>query len=121
QALTMRSSNDEFDLERLEVLGDAFLKFAIGEYVFLNFMDEHEGNLSLKRSSLVCNKTLYGLAKKLNLPNYLYASKLDPKVNGFLPGFIANPLIGKMLHDLGLSGNLWHLVEVPNDLTQLDQ
>ena len=35
QALTLRSSSDEFDLEWLEVLGDAFLKFAIGDYVFL--------------------------------------------------------------------------------------
>ncbi|CAL4133400.1 unnamed protein product, partial [Meganyctiphanes norvegica] len=118
-AFTLRSSNDEFDLERLEVLGDAFLKFSIGEYVFLSFMDDHEGNLSLKRSGLVCNKTLYGLAKKLGLPNFLQTGKLDPKVNGFLPGFIANPTIAKKLCDLGLNGNLWHQVLSTKDYVKL--
>jgi len=59
QALTMSNANDFFNLERLETIGDSFLKFAISIYLYCMYPGIHEGKLSYLRSiqvscSLVC-------------------------------------------------------------------
>jgi ribonuclease III len=57
--------------ERLEFLGDSILNFTVSEIVYWHFPDAAEGDLSVIRSSLICNDTLwewatvYGLDKRL--------------------------------------------------------
>ncbi len=43
QALTLSNASDGFDLERLETIGDSFLKQAITVYLFFTFPNVHEG------------------------------------------------------------------------------
>ena len=50
QALTMSNANDFFNLERLETIGDSFLKFAISIYLYCMYPGIHEGKLSYLRS-----------------------------------------------------------------------
>uniref|UniRef100_A0A667GE54 Endoribonuclease Dicer n=1 Tax=Lynx canadensis TaxID=61383 RepID=A0A667GE54_LYNCA len=50
QALTLSNASDGFNLERLEMLGDSFLKHAITTYLFCTYPDAHEGRLSYMRS-----------------------------------------------------------------------
>jgi len=50
QALTMSNANDFFNLERLETIGDSFLKFAISIYLYCMYPGIHEGKLSYMRS-----------------------------------------------------------------------
>ena len=52
-ALTMSNSNDAINLERLETIGDSFLKFAITSYLFSANETTHEGRLSNLRSKQV--------------------------------------------------------------------
>lgn len=52
QALTLSNASDGFNLERLEMLGDSFLKHAITTYLFCTYPDAHEGRLSYMRSTL---------------------------------------------------------------------
>lgn len=67
EALTTEKCNERFSLERLEVLGDAFLKFAVGRHLFLLHDALDEGQLTRKRSNIVNNSNLFKLAIKKNL------------------------------------------------------
>jgi endoribonuclease Dicer len=53
QALTMSNANDGINLERLETIGDSFLKYAITTYLYCTFENIHEGKLSHLRSKQV--------------------------------------------------------------------
>ncbi|XP_076937243.1 dicer-like protein 4 [Bidens hawaiensis] len=71
EALTTERCNERFSLERLEVLGDAFLKFAVGRHVFLVNNSLDEGILTRKRSNMVNNSHLLKLALSNNLHVYI--------------------------------------------------
>ena len=85
QALTHRSYlNEHPDFsghhnERLEFLGDAVLEIIVTEYLYLNFPDTPEGDLTNWRASLVNAKMLYQLAKELAVEDYLLLSKGEAK------------------------------------------
>uniref|UniRef100_A0A8C5T3A5 ribonuclease III n=1 Tax=Malurus cyaneus samueli TaxID=2593467 RepID=A0A8C5T3A5_9PASS len=90
QALTLSNASDGFNLERLEMLGDSFLKHAITTYLFCTYPDAHEGRLSYMRSKKVSNCNLYRLGKKKGLPSRMVVSIFDPPVNWLPPGYIVN-------------------------------
>ncbi|XP_064098364.1 endoribonuclease Dicer-like [Macrobrachium nipponense] len=120
-ALTLMAANDGYNLERLEVLGDAFLKYVVGEYVYLKFPDDHEGKLSPRRTLLICNKTLFQLAKKKAIPEKVQAIKLQPRVNGILPGFGVKKLVERELRKIGYPNDKWHKLPVPETISDLEQ
>ena len=57
--------------ERLEFLGDSVLGFVTAEYLFTQHPDLPEGDLTRIRAALVCEQSLYEVAKKLGLGRYL--------------------------------------------------
>ena len=57
--------------ERLEFLGDSVLGFVTAEFLFLEHPDMPEGDLTRIRAALVCEQSLYEVAKKLELGKYL--------------------------------------------------
>lgn len=67
EALTTERCGEHFSLERLEVLGDAFLKFVVGRHLFLKHDSLDEGQLTRKRSNIVNNSNLLKLALGKNL------------------------------------------------------
>lgn len=85
QALVHRSylnEHPDFPLghnERLEFLGDAVLEIVVTEFLYLNFKDTDEGDLTNWRASLVNAKMLYIIASELKLEEYLYLSKGEAK------------------------------------------
>ncbi|XP_062078299.1 dicer-like protein 4 isoform X2 [Humulus lupulus] len=78
EALTTEKCQERFSLERLEVLGDAFLKFAVGRRLFLLHGTLDEGQLTNKRSNIVNNLNLCKLACKSNLQVYIRDQQFDP-------------------------------------------
>lgn len=64
--------------ERLEYLGDAVIEFLSTVHLFFMFPDLQEGGLATYRSSLVQNRQLASLAKRLGLDEFmLYAHGPD--------------------------------------------
>ena len=61
--------------ERLEFLGDSVLSLIVTNYIFLNFSQFPEGDLTQLRASLVCEKTLYKFAKAINLGSFIKLSR----------------------------------------------
>lgn len=57
--------------ERLEFLGDSVLGFVSAEYLFQRHKDLPEGDLTRMRAALVCEQSLYEVAKELELGSYL--------------------------------------------------
>lgn len=72
RALTHRSFVNEHqdviaDNERLEFLGDAVLDFLVGSWVYNNYPEMAEGDLTRMRSALVRTETLADFSRQLNL------------------------------------------------------
>ena len=76
QALTTTHSGDAFHLERLEMLGDAFLKLAVSLHLFWNYQDKDEGKLTVRKVRQISNKALYHAAVKTKLAGYQQCTQL---------------------------------------------
>ena len=57
--------------ERLEFLGDAVLELASSEFLYKQYLNKPEGELTRLRASLVCEPTLAGDAREIKLNDYL--------------------------------------------------
>ncbi len=88
QAMTHSSyANEKFmkkfsDNERLEFLGDAVLEVTSSEYLYLNYPNIPEGDLTKLRASLVCEPTLAVSAKEIDLGKYLLLGKGEDATGG---------------------------------------
>lgn len=88
QAFVHRSylnENPDFKLgsnERLEFLGDALLGLVIADFLFKEFGDLTEGELTKLRSDLVRQDSLARLASSLGLGEYLYLGQGEEKGGG---------------------------------------
>ncbi|KAH9654546.1 Dicer-like protein 4 [Citrus sinensis] len=78
KALTTEKCQERFSLERLEILGDAFLKYAVGRHLFLLHDTVDEGELTRRRSNAVNNSNLLKLAARNNLQVYIRDQPFDP-------------------------------------------
>lgn len=76
QALTTTHSGDAFNLERLEMLGDAFLKLAVSLHLFCTYKDKDEGKLTRRKKNQISNLALYRAAAKKSLAEYLQSTQL---------------------------------------------
>ena len=61
--------------ERLEFLGDSVLGFVTAEFLFRMYPQLPEGDLTRMRAALVCEQSLYEVAKLLDLGSYLKLGK----------------------------------------------
>ena len=87
RALTTCAAGDVFSLERLEMLGDSFVKYAVSSSVFFRHRRENEGKLSFIRGLKVSNRQLFYLARQRGLPLYIVTRMFNPLVNWLPPGF----------------------------------
>nr|XP_043620815.1 endoribonuclease Dicer homolog 3a [Erigeron canadensis] len=78
EAITTLRCNESFSMERLELLGDSVLKYAVSCDLYLQYTNKHEGQLSSRRSWQVCNSTLYDLGIGCQLQGYIRDSAFDP-------------------------------------------
>ena len=59
------------DNERLEFLGDSILGFVVAEYLYRNFPNKPEGELTRMRADLVCETNLARQAETIRLGEFL--------------------------------------------------
>ena len=70
-AVTHRSAGGKNN-ERLEFLGDAVLGYIVADWLYTQFPDADEGQLSRLRASLVKKETLADIARSLAVGDYLF-------------------------------------------------
>lgn len=82
-ALTHRSSkNAEVSNERLEFLGDSILGLVVSHFLYQNFPEKGEGDLTKLKAILVSEQSLSLVAKSIDLGNYIYLSSEEEKSGG---------------------------------------
>ncbi|KAK9101564.1 hypothetical protein Scep_024994 [Stephania cephalantha] len=79
EALTTLRCCESFSLERMELLGDSILKYAVSCYLFLKYPGKHEGQLSERRKWAICNYTLHKLGTNRKIQGYIRDSPFDPR------------------------------------------
>lgn len=113
QAFTHRSylnENPNFKLshnERLEFLGDAVLEQVVTEYLYREYPQKSEGELTSWRAALVNARMLAKIAERLGFDNFLLLSQGEEKERGKARRYIlANTFeafIGSLYLDQGLT------------------
>jgi endoribonuclease Dicer len=78
-AISAPSACAEFDYERLELLGDAYLKYLSSIYLFVTNPSQHEGALHSARLRIISNRALFLNAENVGLAPYIQAKPLVPK------------------------------------------
>ena len=85
QALTHTSYAYEHKVEsneKLEFLGDAILEVVVSKYLYSFYRKLKEGEMTKVRATVVCEKSLYEIAKKHNFSDFLYLGKSEIINNG---------------------------------------
>ncbi|HLR17748.1 MAG TPA: ribonuclease III [Alcanivoracaceae bacterium] len=82
QALTHRSADKKTNNERLEFLGDAQLGLMVARWLFDQFPEAGEGQLTRMRAKLVREATLAEIATELNIGEHLLLGPGELKSGG---------------------------------------
>lgn len=106
QALTHRS-HSVLHNERLEFLGDSVLNCVVASLLFQKFHTIDEGDLSRLRANLVKQQSLYEIALRLDLAQFLRLGEGELKSGGFRrPSILADTLealFGAIYQDAGFN------------------
>ena len=68
--------------QRLEFLGDSVLSILVSDYIYKHYSHLPEGSLTKIRAEVVCEKSLYEIAKSISLGEYLLLGKGEEKAGG---------------------------------------
>lgn len=92
--------------ERLEFLGDSVLSIVVSDYIFANCPKLPEGELTKLRAALVCEKSLYGFAKKIDLGKFLLLSHGEKRNGGALRASILADAFEAVIAAIYLDGGI---------------
>ena len=85
-ALTHSSFANEIKLkknnERFEFLGDSVLGFVTAEYLFTEFKNRPEGEMTKLRAAVVCEKSLFKFAEQIDLGKYILLGRGEDGTGG---------------------------------------
>ena len=70
------------DNERLEFFGDAIIEFFVSEYLFSQYADTPEGDMTKLRASMVCEQSLAECSRQIGLGSYLNMGKGEESSGG---------------------------------------
>lgn len=68
--------------EKLEFLGDSILEFISSKYLYNKYPELKEGEMTKVRAAVVCEKSLYKIAKMHNFSDFLYLGKSERQTGG---------------------------------------
>lgn len=63
--------------EKLEYLGDSILEFVVSKFLYNNYTNLSEGEMTKVRANVVCEKSLFVIAKRHNFSDFLYLGKSE--------------------------------------------
>lgn len=85
-ALTHSSYANENKLkknnERFEFLGDSVLGFVTAEYLFTEYKNRPEGEMTKLRSAVVCEKSLFKFSEQIDLGKYILLGRGEDSTGG---------------------------------------
>lgn len=93
--------NSQYDNERLEFLGDAFISLAVANYLFKVYPDKNEGYLTQLRSKIVSRESLNKIGEDIGLQDFILYQKSSNNYKS-LVGNTFEALYGAILMDIGI-------------------
>ena len=108
-ALTHTSYANEYKVksnEKLEFLGDSILEFVVSKYLYENYKNLKEGEMTKVRATVVCEKSLYEVANKHNFSDFLYLGKSEMKSQGNKKPAILSDSVEALISAIYLDSNL---------------
>lgn len=94
--------------ERLEFLGDSVLGFISAEFFFSNRKSVPEGELTKLRAATVCEKSLFGFAKEIDLGSYIRLGKGEMNTGGRERPSILSDAFEAIIAAIYLDGGMEH-------------
>ena len=92
--------------EKLEFLGDSILEFISSKYLYTHFPKLTEGEMTKVRADIVCEESLYEIAKKHDFSDFFYVGKSERNSHGNMRTAImadsVEAVIAAMYFDAGL-------------------
>ena len=93
--------------EKLEFLGDSILEFISSKYIYNNYKKLKEGEMTKVRAEVVCEDSLYKVAKSHNFSDFILIGKSEANSGGrFKPAILADSIeatIAAIYFDGGLN------------------
>lgn len=125
-ALTHSSYANEKKLlnnERLEFLGDSVLSIIVSDYIYNKDSDVSEGRLTQVRANLVCEKSLAGFAKRINLGNLIFLGHGEEISGGRERNSVVSDAFEAVLASIYLDGGMqsakdWLLRLIEEDINE---
>lgn len=97
--------------ERLEFLGDAVLELVSSEFLYENYPELPEGELTKMRASLVCEPTLAFCSKDINIGEFLLLGKGEDRTGGRERDSILSDAIEALIGAIYLDGGFTNAKE----------
>ncbi|XP_047345738.1 endoribonuclease Dicer isoform X1 [Vespa velutina] len=114
QAL-ITSGNDVFDQERLEILGDSYLKFIISLYLYSVFPTYNEGRLTALKGKIIGNRNLYYCGIKKSIPGCMKVDDFIPMSTFIPPAYTTFRPLQKILLEAKVSPNVLYEIHIPEE------
>jgi len=102
------------DNERLEFLGDAVLELVSSDYLFHNYNEYPEGELTKLRASIVCEQSLAMCAEAISLGKYLRLGNGEDSTGGRLRASITSDAMEALIGAIYLDGGFANAKEFVN-------
>lgn len=108
--------------ERLEFLGDSVLNIVTSDYIYRNYPELHEGEMTRTRAAVVCEASLMRCAERIRLGEYLFLGKGEENTGGRTRSSILSDafeaLIGAIYIDGGISAARRFILRYMEDIYQ---
>ena len=92
--------------ERLEFLGDAVLGLVVAQRIYKSYPKMPEGQMTRLRAELVCEQSLLGVAKTLDLGRFIRPGKGEENTGGRQRGSILADAVEALIAALYLDGGM---------------
>ena len=92
--------------EKLEFLGDSILEFISSVYLFSNYSNLKEGEMTKVRAQVVCEESLYKVAKAHNFSDFLNLGKSERMAGGEVKTAILADSVEAVIAAMYLDGGL---------------
>lgn len=104
RALTHSSTNDDYNYQRLEFLGDRVLGLVMAHALFSEFKGENEGGLAKRHTALVQGTTCSLIGQKYNIGDFIILSNSEKEAGVHLNENIIADVVESMIGAIYIDG-----------------
>jgi ribonuclease-3 len=109
------------DNERLEFLGDAVLELTSSDYIYKNYSNMNEGQMTRLRASIVCEPTLAICARAIGIDNFIMLGKGEELTGGRKRDSIVSDACEAVIGAIYLDGGFTNAKEFIHRFVLTDQ